>query len=318
MAWLLATLTGGWLAAMMAMAAASLPVAALTKLLPLRYCRLSALLWQAVSALGWIAFVATIVAAPRWFEAPLRYTPHLERPLPHVCFLVLAGTVGWEYLRVASVAVLLLFIVGLGRMALGLIAALRASRSLGASAEPATGPDGGPVLLLPAGAGSSVYAGQPAFTVGFLRPATVVAEKAMARLSPGASAAVVAHERDHARWHDPLAQFLLGATAYFFPGLGWIAAAHWRRHSEHAADTVARAAAGEEPWREAMRVLSGEGMGALVQDRLSAADGPLSPAPAVAAGGGWLLLCIAAWPVAYPFVAMTLFCALETTMQAWR
>ncbi len=323
MGWSLATISAGWLAAMTVMAAACLPAAALTKLLPSRYCRLSALLWQAVALLGWGLFVATLAAAPVWFSDPpdyIRHSPHLERTLPHACFRVVRDTVGDGYLVAGSVAAVGLLLLGLGRLVSGLLAERRTSRAILASAHTTDGPDGEPVLLLEGASASSGLvglSGQPALTVGFLHPVLLMTAGALEGMSSGASSAVVAHERDHARWRDPLTQLLLGVTAWSFPGAGWIVAANWLRHSEHAADTVARATAGDAAWREALRALGGEGAGLLLADRLAAAENPVSLSPAIAAAAGWVLLAIAAWPFAYPYVAMSLFCWIETTWRAW-
>jgi Zn-dependent protease with chaperone function len=319
MGWSLATISAGWLAAMTVMAAASLPVAALTKLHPSRYCRLSAFLWQAVALAGWGAFFATLVAAPIWFSDPpdyIRHSPHLERVLPHVCFRVVRDTVGDGYLAAGSIVAVVLLILGLVRLITGLLAERRTSRALMATARTTDGPDGG-LEGAPASSSLSRLSGQPAVTLGFLHPLVLMTAGALAGVSSGASSAVIAHERVHVRWRDPLTQLLLGVTAWCFPGVGWIVAANWRRHSEHAADTFARATAGEVAWREAMRALSGEGAGLMLADRMAAAEGPISPSPAIAAAGGWLLLAIAAWPFVYPYVAMSLFCWIETTWHAW-
>jgi hypothetical protein len=323
MGWSLATISAGWLAAMISMAAASLPAAALTKLLPSRYCRVSAMLWQAVALLGWVAFVAVLVAAPTWFSDPpdyVHHSPHLERTLPHVCFRVVRDTVGDGYLAAGSIVAVGLLLLGLGRLISGVLTERRTSDALAISARASEGPDGEPVMLLEGAIASPALAGltgQPALTVGFLHPVLLMTAGALSGVSAGATSAVVAHERDHARWRDPLTQLLLGATAWCFPGVGWIVAVNWLRHSEHAADTCARALAGEAAWREAMRALGGERTGLLLGDRLAAAEGPTSPSPAIAAAGGWLLLAIAGWHWAYPFVAMSLFCWIDTTWRAW-
>lgn len=316
MSWFLAAATTAWLAAAAGMALLLLPIAAVARLVPVRLSRLAAVLWAGSVAVGGICAVWVVLSLPAWAAHPLQYTPHIERPLPHLCFAEAARLLGEDTVRVASVTTLVLWLLGLGRLTFSALRSAALGRSLASVAVPLSNPFSPRVLSVSADASGTARAPM-AQTTGFLRPLVVVPEATMSHMDSEAAAAVLLHELDHAFWRDPATALVLSALAWTFPGLGWVIYRQWRMHSERAADVAAAGRAGAAALVQATALLgrrdAGRGGG------LCAAHGGLQrPTPALAAALGWLLLFVASWPVFYPRVLMTLVCAFETTAAVWR
>lgn len=93
-----------------------------------------------------------------------------------------------------------------------------------------------------------------AFCAGLLAPRVHLSTGARERLSPGQLAAVVAHERHHARRRDPLRMLLLAMLAhavFFMPVLGELAG-RYRALAELAADEAAQRTAGRRSLASAL------------------------------------------------------------------
>lgn len=316
MSWLLAAATTTWLAAAVVMVVLLLPVAAVARLLPVRLSRSAALLWAGVAAAGIGTAVGVVVSLPGWAAHRLEYTPHLERTLPHLCFAEMALMLGEGTVRVASLIVFVLWLLGLVRLASSAFRGASVARSLASAAAPLPNPFSSRVLSVSSEASWTALA-PLAQTAGFFQPVVVVPEATMSDMGPEAAAAVLLHELDHAFWRDPAVALVLSALAWAFPGLGWVIYRQWRMHSERAADVAAARRAGQAALVQAAALLGRRGAG----DRrgLSMVSSGLdSPGPAVAAALGWLFLLVAAWPALYPRLVMTFVCAFETTASVWR
>lgn len=316
MSWFLAAATTAWLAAAAGLVLLLLPVAAVARLLPFRLSRLAALLWAGTAAAGCVCAVGATLSLSAWAAQPLQYTPHIERPLPHLCLAAAARLLGEGTVRVASLVILVLWLLGLGRFVFSALRSAALGRALASAAVPLSNPFSPRVLSVSLGASSSAHA-LVAQTTGFLRPAVLVSEAAVSEMDPEATAAVLLHELDHAFWRDPAVALVLSALAWTFPGLGWIVYRQWRMHSERASDVSAARRAGVVALMQASVALgrSDAGYG---EGQCTAHGGLDRPTPALAAALGWLLLLVAAWPVLYPRLLMTLVCAFETTAAVWR
>jgi hypothetical protein len=87
-----------------------------------------------------------------------------------------------------------------------------------------------------------------AFCAGLLRPHVYVSRGALEQLTDGELRAVIAHERHHSRWRDPLRRVLgraLGDALFFIPVLGRIADRHGTLE-EIEADRAAIASVGDK------------------------------------------------------------------------
>lgn len=305
----LGSLTAAWVAGGAAMVVLVLPVASVAMLLPAGACRTAALLWAGVGAVGIGVAGAVVVSSPAWASNPLAYTPHLERPLPHICFRSAAqGWLGGELVRAASIVVCALIAFGVARVVIGLVQTARLAGKAG-DWRPIPNP------FYPRAAASE-DSGAVTCTVGLLRPRILLAMSRLRDLSPAAQAAVVLHEVAHARWRDPLVALVLRFVASCWPLPGQLLLSQWLQHSEAAADALAAQRAGAAAWLEAAAAMGkavsvGGGSG-------QALGGPgTSGVGAVAAAGSWLLLAGAALASYGAAAWSSVICLFETVAAAW-
>ncbi len=304
MAIALGTITAAWIAGFGAGMAALLPLASVARLLPRRAARLEACLWTAVPAAQLAAALAVAVAAPHWAAQPLAYTPHLERPLPHLCFMRAArAALGADFLRAASVAVVLLLVAAAVRLTIALTTSRRSAAGAVAGAR---------ILHNPFCDRAFVASGkQLAVTIGLLRPVVVLDAKAR-ELDAQVLGAVLAHEAAHARWRDPLVGTLVETAAWLWPVPGAIVARMWRRAAERAADVEGKRRAGPEAWAKARATL------AEWADDPPDAHRPDRAGPAIAAAGAWALLIAALAHLFWQPAVLSVICAFEAFAAAWQ
>ncbi|MCD6352526.1 MAG: hypothetical protein J7M26_10435 [Armatimonadetes bacterium] len=316
MSFALAALTAGWCAAAIGMLFLSLPAASVAKLLSPRWARAKVLAWAMVAVVGLALFVVTLLAAPAWAHEPLRYTPHLERPLPHLCFRGAAeGWLGVGLVRAFSVLTTVLLIAAVLRFA---VVSLTDSTTAAGHGSPAPteltqGVHEGQVLLNDGN-------GPLASTRGKLRPATFLSAE-LARTADGPTLrAILAHEADHVRWRDPLLHAAVASLAVAWPVPGLLLLREIRQAAEVAADAHARTRAGPEACREAIELMGPLGAQEDVAERLRALEesDTASPAGALAAGASWLLVGAALLALYWQPIVLSLICLFETVAAAWQ
>ena len=304
MGFVLGAISAAWIGGLAAGLAALLPAASVARLLPRRMARVEALLWAAVVVVQVAAAAAVLIAAPRWAARPIQYTPHLERPLAHLCFLHAARSLlGAEFLRGGALVVLGLVAVAGARLCVG---AARARRELAAAMS------GAEVLHNPFCERAFVADVDAPAAVGLLRPVVVISRDAR-ELPPEPLAAILAHEAAHARWRDPLVGLVVEAAAWVWPLPGIVVAGMWRRAAERAADQEAMARAGVEAWAAARSVYGAED-----EEDFEGLKRPEGTGPAVAAALAWALLLVALGHVIWRPAVLTIVCAFEAFGGAWR
>jgi Zn-dependent protease with chaperone function len=117
-----------------------------------------------------------------------------------------------------------------------------------------------------------------AVTYGLIRPRILVSTGLAAALAPAEIAAVLAHEREHLRHHDPLrllAARLLAAWGCYLPAAGWLADRSALRR-ELAADRAAALRAGRGVLAGALLKLASTPACPAVAAAGQASDGPRS------------------------------------------
>lgn len=168
---------------------------------------------RACLALGGLGLASAIFVVARLFE-----TWRVGAPGPVHRVSIVGLNVGYPTANVEAVVVLVLAALGLVAIAVaaqGAVREVRASRRFeqGLAAQNPQPLHGGLLIADP----------QPrAFCVGLLRPRVYFSTGAVAVLDDDALRAVLAHERRHARRHDPLrlaAGRVLARALFFVPGL---------------------------------------------------------------------------------------------------
>ncbi len=305
-----AALTSAWIAGALALVLLALPVASVARLLPPRQARIGALLWALAAAAGLVVSGTVLVLAPQWAAHPLLYTPHLERPLPHLCLLGAARWwLGVELIRALTLAALGLMAAGLTRLALGLgrtravAATLRELPPLHGALDPH-------VFVADDARGGST-------TVGLLRPRVVVSRALAEELAPDARAAVISHEQCHIRWRDPLARLALSAVAVAWPVPGLLVLHEWTRMSELAADWQAVTRVGAQAWRDALAALDRDG--GTAEERLRRVEHPAAGSAGwMAAAASWSFLGAAALALYGRTALLSVVCLFETVLTSWQ
>ncbi len=302
MAWLAASLFAGWLAGWFYLVPLAAAAATVSALLPGRRARLRAMLWLAAAAVAFIASIATAASAPIWLSDPIRHSPHpAGRVLEaHLCIAQLADAVGHDVAVVLVLLACFLWLAAAARFG----HACASNRHPPIAARRINSPWWPRIFIDPAAAA-------PAVTVGLLRPAIIVSERAARSLSRSALGALILHEVSHARFRDNLAAAFLSSLSILFPGLGWLCLAAFRHEAELAADIHAAAVAGEEALAEvlaATRAWDASRRATAIAHALAGS----SCAPAVAALAAWFLLMGALHFQFGRAVHFTLVCAAET------
>jgi Zn-dependent protease with chaperone function len=307
---LLAAQFTAWLAAAGVASVLTVVVASVARLLPARYARAEALLWVAVGLVGMAAAWAVCGSACAWRTNLLAYTPHLERSLPHLCFLRAGQSwLGAELLRGLSLLTAFLWLAGLAVLVGGGCAARRASAQAASGLTHDT----------PFGARLRLVAGQGplARVVGLWRPRVLVSAPLFRPLPRDVQAAVVIHELSHARWRDPLVRLLLAAFAVAVPVPGQFVLRRWAEASELAADGCAVRRAGQAAWRQAVQACAPNPQADLRAMSLAAPHRPQKAAAALAALAAWAVgLATGVSLYARP-AALSLVCAFEAVRAAW-
>lgn len=305
-----AALTSAWIAGALTLGLLALPVASVTRLLPARQARIGALLWAFTAAAGLVVSTAVFVSAPLWAAQPLLYTPHLERPLTHLCLAGAACSwLGIELIRAVSLAALGLTVAGLVRLALG----LQRTRAVSASLRD--------LPSLPSACHPQVFVADDArgvsTTVGLLSPRVVVSRALAEELPADARAAVICHEQCHSSWRDPLARLVLSAVALAWPLPGLLVLREWARMSEVAADWQAVTRVGAEAWRGALAALDRDGGAA--EERLHRVEHSAGGrAGWMAAAASWGFLGAAALALYGRAALLSVVCLFETVLSSWQ
>ncbi len=306
MSFFLSAVAASWLAGGVVLCGLCLFAASVGMLLPRRLARLAAVLWVSSAVVALFVSVAVMVRAPAWHSFPLAYTPHLERPLPHLCFQRVAQTwFGAELIRLGSLATCGLFVAALSRllvMSAATAAACRRASHLPTVANPFYS------RVVEDGKGGLTR------TVGFLRPVVIVSRSQLAALPVSAQAAVILHEVAHARWRDPLAGLILRAMSWWWPLIGGFVERKWREAAETAADVYAAS-------RSSVRVVRPQ-TGTVTDFETGQAPGGNESAGsltgAIATAASWALL-IGTLLAAYGHSAwLSVICVFETVQAAWQ
>ncbi len=287
----------------------ALPVASVTRLLPTRRARIGAVLWALTGMFGLLTAAVCALAAPRWATHPLTYTPHLERPLPHICFVGAAQWwIGVELVRLLTIVALLAWLGGIARFFLGLRATAAAVRRAA------------PLKPLPNSLHPRVFVAEGACAgstaLGFFVPYAVISSHASGDLPPEAQAAILWHEVNHMRWRDPLARLVLSALAVCWPIPGVWVLREWSRLSELSADDEAITHAGAVAWHQALAALDIDR--ARVDERVWEARENKTGGGWLAAGISWVLLGLAASILYGHSGVLSVVCLFETLLMSWR
>ena len=304
MSFVLGAISAAWIAGLAAGLAALLPAASVARLLPRRWARAEALVWLAVVLVQLLAVVAAFAAVPNWATRPLQYTPHLERPLTHLCFLHLAHSLlGVEFLRGGSIVMTVLMLLGITRLCIGAVTAHRRLTQITNNSE---------VLYNPFSDRAFIAEVSLPATVGLCRPVVVLSHRAL-DLPPEPLGAILAHEAAHARWRDPLVGLVVEAAAWVWPLPGIVVAGMWRRAAERAADNEASARASARAWTAARSFY-----GVKDEDNTDSLKRPEGKGPALAAAAAWAILFVALGRLLGQPAVMTVVCAFEAFGSAWR
>lgn len=193
--------------------------------------------WLAALLIPPLVGLAAAVTALALHTEGISASPHLGGFRPHLCLLpAFHAPAGPFALRALAWVALLLVAAALVRALAGAVSGHLLRRLM---VESGAALDAGhdPGVL-------AVELGRPvSFTAGLLRPAIVVAESLHARLGADELAAIIAHERAHARRLDNLVGLLADATAtllVFMPS-AWYFRRRLRAAIEEAADDAALA-----------------------------------------------------------------------------
>lgn len=194
--------------------------------------------WLAALLIPPAVGLAAATAALALHAEGIAASPHLGGDRPHLCLLpALHAPAGPFTMRAIAWIALLLVAAALVRLLAGAISSHLLRRLMvesGATLDPGDDPG---VLV--------VELGRPvSFTAGLLRPAAVVAESLHAHLGADELAAIIAHERAHARRFDNLLGLLAdaAATLLVFVPSAWYFRRRLRAAMEEAADDAALAA----------------------------------------------------------------------------
>jgi Zn-dependent protease with chaperone function len=233
----------GWLLAVPLMLVAAAAASSLLLCLPVMVAaeslveaspRVARWFWMVAAALPALCGLAVTTAALLTLTGDIAASPHQDRIRPHLCLQAVTRLpdAPFRFELYAALALgLLLFAAARGALALMASArTLRAARQL----LPAAGGEG--VVELPGE--------QPlCFSLGVTQPVTVCTTGLRKLLSAEEHAAVLAHERGHARRRDPLVELLLRLVT---DALVWVPTTHYYLRQARAArelDCDAEAAA---------------------------------------------------------------------------
>jgi len=194
--------------------------------------------WLAALLIPPVVGLAAALAALALHAQGTLASPHIGGFRPHLCLLpALHAPAGPFTMRAIAWLALLLVAAALVRAVAGAVSGHLLRRMMVESGGPLDAGDGPRVL--------AVELGRPvSFTAGLLRPAIVVSALLRARLGEQELAAIVAHERAHARRLDNLLGLLADAavTLLIFAPSAWYFRRRLRAAMEEAADDAAIAA----------------------------------------------------------------------------
>lgn len=195
-------------------------------------------IWLAALLLPPMVGLAAAIAALALRAQGIAASPHLGGARPHLCLLPAYNAPAGPFtMRALTWFALLLVVAALVRVVAGAAGSHLLRRLMVESGAPLDTGDGPRAL--------AVELGRPvSFTAGLLRPTVVVAEGLRARLRADELAAIIAHERAHARRLDNLLGLLADAAAMLlvFVPSAWYFRRRLRAAREEAADDAALAA----------------------------------------------------------------------------